>query len=81
MPYNTTKILTLAIAPFLLESSVNLLWYHVCAFYCSLRKKSSSLLPEGTDVHIQQHIHQKYSNLCHPLYYAKVTVEKTQTRD
>ena len=39
---------------------------------------------DGTDVRIQQHIHQKDLNLCLPLYqYGKVIVEleKTQTRN
>ena len=27
--------------------------------YCPLRKRRCALLPEGTDVHIWQHIHQK----------------------
>ena len=56
----------------------------VCTFYCSLRKKRCTLLYKGTDVHIQQHIHQKYLNLCLLLhYYGKVIVEleKTQTRN
>ena len=93
MPYSvpiSTKILTLATAPFLFISvgilclSVNLLWCQVCTFYCHLRKKRSILLPEGTDVHIRQHIHQKDLNLCLPLYYyGKVIaeLEKTQTRN
>ena len=37
----------------------------------------STLLPEGTDVHTQQHIHQKHFKLCLPLsYYGKVIVNK-----
>ena len=89
MPYSitcSTKILTLAIAPFLfiLVISVNLLWCQVCTFYCTLRKKRFTLFPVGTDVHTQQHIHQKDLKLCLPLYYYdKVIVElrKTQTRN
>ena len=49
-----------------------------------LRKKRCTLPPEGADVYIQQHIHQKDLNLCLPLHdYAKVIVEleKTQTRN
>ena len=35
-----------------------------------------AVLPEGTDVHIQQHNHQKDLNLCLSLYYyGKVIVE------
>ena len=49
---------------FLLVSSVNLLWCQVCTFYCPLRKMRFIILPKGTNVHIQQHIHQKYLNLC-----------------
>ena len=56
----------------------------MCIFYCLLRKKRCTLLPDGTDVRIQQHIHQKDLNLCLPLYqYGKVIVEleKAQTRN
>ena len=61
---------------FQLASSVNLLWCQMCTFYCPLRQKRCTLLPKGTDEHIQQHIHQKDLNLCLPLYYyAKVSVE------
>ena len=80
---------------FWLASSMNLLWCQVCIFYCSLSKKRGTLLPEGTDIHIQQHIHQKDLNFCLKLYYyarlgcyiitmqSKVIVElaKTQTRN
>ena len=56
--------------------SVNLLWCQECTFCCPLRKKRCTLLPEATDVHIQQQIHQKDLNLCLPLYYyGKVIVE------
>ena len=56
---------------------MNLLWCQVYTFYYLLSKKMSTLLPEGTDVHIQQHIHQKHFNLCLPLsYYGKVIVNK-----
>ena len=93
MPYSipsSTKILTLATAtaPFsfilvgILCLSVNLLWCQVCTFYCPLKKKRCTLFPEGTDIHNQQHIHQKYLNLCLPLdYYAKIDfkLEKTRT--
>ena len=68
MPYSITcdtKILTLTIAPFLLASSVNLLWCQVCTFYCPLWKKRFTFLPEGTDVQIQQHINQKDLRLCY----------------
>ena len=67
MPYSitcSTKIPTLAITPFLLGLSVNLLWCQVCTFYWPLRKKRFIILPKGTCVHIQQHIHQKDLNLC-----------------
>ena len=36
----------------------------MCTCYCHLRKKRFIILPKGTDVHIQQHIHQKDLNLC-----------------
>ena len=48
----------------------------------SPQEKRCTLLPGATDVHIQQHIHQKDLNLCLLFYfYAKVTIElgKTQT--
>ena len=90
MPYSipsSTKIRSLATAPFYFFNwrplSMNLLWCQVCTFYCSLRKKRCTLLPEGKYVHIQQYIQQKYMNLCLPLYYyGKVIaeLEKTQTR-
>ena len=94
MPYSipsSTKILTMATAPFLfilvgvlcICLSVNLLWSQLCTFYSCLRKKRCTLLAEGKDVHTQQHIHQKDLNLCLPLYYnGKVIVEleKIQTR-
>ena len=69
---------------FKLASSVNLLWCQLCTFYCPLRKKSCPLLPEVTNVHIQQIIHQKYLNLCLPsCCYGQVIFEqgKTKTRN
>ena len=87
---SSAKILTLAAAPFLfllvgdLYMSVSLVWCQVCTFYCPLRKKRCTLLPEGKNVHIKQQIHQKDLNLCLPLYYyGKVIVEleKTQIRN
>ena len=44
---------------FQLASSGNFLYCQICKSYCPLRKKRRTLLPEGTDVHIWQHIHQK----------------------
>ena len=87
---SSTKILTLATArvSFVLVGvlclSVNFLWFQVCTFYCPLRKKRCTLLQEGKDVHIQQHIHQKDLKICLPLYYygnLVVELEKTQTRN
>ena len=43
---------------------MNLLWCQICTFYCPLKKNRFIILPKGTDVHIQQHIHQKDLNLC-----------------
>ena len=63
--------------------SVSLIWNQMCTFYCPLSGKICTL-PEGTDVHIRQYIHQKDLNLFLPLYYyAKVIaeLEKTQTRN
>ena len=54
-------------------------------FYCSLKKRERhTILPEGTDVHIQQHIHQKDLNIRLTLYFhakAIVELEKTQTKN
>ena len=61
-------------------SSVNLLL--VPGMYILLSPTEE--LPEGTDVHIRQHSHQKHLNLCLPLYYyAQVINElgKTQLRN
>ena len=58
--------------------SVNLLWCQECIFYCDPRKKRYTLLPEGTDIQIQQHPHnyRKDLNPCLSLYYyGKVIVE------
>ena len=83
----SSKILTLAIAPFLfILVGVLFEFAMVSGVYIllSLRKKRSVLLSVDTHVHIQQHIHQKDLNLCLALhYYAKVVVElkKTQTRN
>ena len=81
--HSSTKILTIATAPFLSALlSVNLLWCQVCTFYCPLIKMRCNLLPEDKDVHIQEQIHQKGLNL--PLYYYGkfiVELEKIQTRN
>ena len=63
---------------FQLAFSVNLLWCQECTFSSSLKKKRYTILPEGTDIYIQQHIHQNDLNLCLTLlyYYTKVIVEK-----
>ena len=87
---SSTRIFTLTTAPFLfllvgiLCLSLNLLWCQLCIFYCPLRKKRCTLLPEDLDVHIQQHIQQKNLNLFLPLYYYGkfiVELEKTQARN
>ena len=85
MPYSiasSTKILTLATAPFLF-----ILIGAVCLWICysarsahftlhTPRKKRYTLLPQGTDEHIQQHNHQKDLIPCLSLYhYGKVIVE------
>ena len=46
----------------------------LCTFYYPLRKKRCILLPEGTDVHIQQCIREEDLKLCLPSY-PKVIVE------
>ena len=84
MPYSincSTKILTLAIALFLLIL-IGVLWEFTMVpdVYILLSPQEE----DGTDVHIQQHIHQKDLILCLPLYYhPKVIaeVEKTQARN
>ena len=87
MPYNitcSTKISNfgnITIFLFQLICSVNSLWCQVCTFYCPLRKKRCTFLPEGTDVHIQKHIYEKDLNLFLPLfYYTKVIVELQKHR-
>ena len=84
----STKILALAIAPFLLilvrvlceyvtlPGKILSGFFFQCKLYCPLRKMRYSYLPKGTGAHIQQHIYQKDLNFCLPLYYyAKVIVE------
>ena len=59
-----------------------LLWCQMCTFFWPLRKKRCTILTEGTDLHIQQHIHQKNINLfLTSCYYTKIIVdlEKIQT--
>ena len=89
MPYSipsSPKILTLPTAPFLFTLVGVLSVYEFTMasgvyIYCPFRKKRCALLPEGTDVHIQQHIHQKDLNFCLPLcYYGKVIVELEKTQ-
>ena len=83
MPYRitpSTEILTLTEAPFLFTLvgvlSKYAIWCKVCRFFCSLRKKSYAIPLKGTDVHIQQLIHQKDLNICLPsYYYARVIVQ------
>ena len=76
----STKILTLAIVLFFF-----ILFGTLCEFamvsiayilLSSQEGEKCSVLPEGTDVRIQQHIHQKNLNLCQTsYYYAKVIVK------
>ena len=83
MPYsipNSNEILALATTPFLFVLvgilSENLLCYQECTFYCAPRKKRCTLLPEGTDVHIEHCNHQKDLSFCLLLYYyGKVIIE------
>ena len=79
--YRSTKVLTLTTAPFLFISVGAL---SACEFamvpgldilLCP-RKKRYTLLPESTDIHIQQQNHRKDLNPCLSLYYyGKVIVE------
>ena len=63
-------------------SSLNLLWCQMYTFYCDLRNKRCTVLHEGTNVYIKQHIHQKDLNFCLSLYYyAKVIDLKTEKQD
>ena len=60
---------------------VNLPWCQECMFYCATRKKRYTILPEGTDIHIQQHNCRKDLNPCLSLYcYGKVIVELENTQ-
>ena len=77
----STKILTLAIAAhfFILVGVIC-----ECAMVLGAYILLSPPIPEGTYVHILQHIHQKELNLCQLLYYyGKVIaeIEKAQTRN
>ena len=56
----------------------------MCTFYCPVRKNRSTVLAEGANIHIQQHIHHKDLNFCLPLsYYGKfiVKLEKNTNKD
>ena len=69
-PTYYTKILTLAIAPFL-STSIGVLceFARVLHVYILMSPQEVHSLPEGTNVHIWQHIHQKVLHLCLPKYY------------
>ena len=77
---SSSKILTLflsvgvvSVCEFAMVPGVNIL---LCP-----RKKKCTLLPECTDVHIQQHNHQKDLNLFRSLFYhCKGVVELEKTR-
>ena len=86
MPYSiasSTKILTLATAPFLfiligaLSVSEFAIVPGVHILLCiPPGRRGKTLLPQGTDEHIQQHNHKKDLNPCLSLYhYGKVIVE------
>ena len=45
-------------------SVITLLWFQMYKFYCPVKKKRYTIPPVGTDVHIQQDVHQKDLNLC-----------------
>ena len=78
---SSTKTLTLTTGPFLFISVGALsvcefAMVQECIFYCAPRKKRYTVLPEGTDIHIQQHNHRKGLNPFLSLYYyGKVIVE------
>ena len=72
MPHSitcSTKILTLTINPFLFRFVGIIHEFSmvpgVYILYCPLRKKRFTFLSEGTNVRIQQRIHQKNLNLCY----------------
>ena len=82
------QILTSAIAPFLFILVDVLFEFNIvpCVyiFIVPSKRERHTILPDGTDVHIQQHIHQKDLNICLALYFhARVIVEleKTQTKN
>ena len=66
------------ISLFQLVSSVNLLFCQMCTFYCPLRKKWCTLLPEEIDVHIWNHIHQEDWTLYLSLYQYALVIHKKQ---
>ena len=64
--------------------SVNLMWFQECIFYCAPIKKRFTLLPEGTDIHIQQHSYLKDLNPCLSLNIMATSLlnwKITQTRN
>ena len=86
MPYSIicfTKILTLAIAPFLfilVDILCEFAIVPVVYILLSPQEEENTVLPEGTDAHIQEQIHQKDLHLFLPLfYYAKLIVELENT--
>ena len=86
MPYSITCftiILTLAIVPFLfILVGVLCEFAMVPGVYILLfpQEEMNTLLPEDTDVHIQQDICQKDLNLCLPLSYSgKVFIDLEKT--
>ena len=77
---SSTKIITLATAQFLfiLVGALSIYEFAIVpAVNILLRSQEEEiLLPDGPDVHIQQHSHQKHLNPCLSLYYyGKVIVE------
>ena len=87
MPYSvtcSTNTLTLATTPLLfilIGVPCELAMVPGVYILLSPKKKRCNLPPEGTNVHIQQHIHQKVLNFCLPLYYhCKVIAELEKHR-
>ena len=80
-----TKILTLETAPFLfilvgVLPGFEFLWCQEYIFYCAPRNKRFIPLPEGTDILIQQHNHQKDLNPCLSLYYYGKAIDELEKK-
>ena len=66
---NVSKYLIVSLVPLKFFDNSNLSIWRDLKFYCAPRKTRWTFLPEGTDIHIQQHNHQTDLNHRPPLLY------------